>query len=260
MRVAEWLLLALSVEKPPSHTVEHGHEAPIDSPLALVCREFPNFLDEIAGKRVLDYGCGTGQQAVALAQQRDCIVVGIDTNIKTLQGAINLAGSRKIPPAKLQFTDRITDEMHGSFDVVLSQNSMEHFPDPVSVLDDMKHLLKRSGRLYITFGPPWYAPYGSHMQFFCKLPWLNILFSERTVMSVRSRFRQDGATRYEEVESGLNKMSITKFENLVSSMGLDVLFRNYRCVKGLDFMSQFPLLRELFINHVSVILAMRNVP
>jgi hypothetical protein len=55
-------------------------------------------------------------------------------------------------------------------------------------------------------------------------------------------------------------MSITKFENLVSSMGLDVLFRTYRCVKGLDFMSQFPLLRELFINHVSVILAMRNVP
>ena len=81
--------------------------------------------------------------------------------------------------------------MKGGFDIVLSHNSMEHFGDPARILDVMKSALKPDGRLYITFGPPWYAPYGSHMHFFTRVPWVNLLFSERTVMAVRARYRND---------------------------------------------------------------------
>lgn len=39
--------------------------------------------------------------------------------------------------------------------------------------------------LLITFGCPWLSPYGSHMHFFTKMPWINVFFSETTVMRVR---------------------------------------------------------------------------
>jgi SAM-dependent methyltransferase len=145
--------------------------------------------------------------------------------------------------------------MRGQFDVVISQDSFEHFPEPDAVLHEMSLLLNRSGVLLITFGPPWFAPYGSHMHFFCKVPWINLLFSEEVVMRARSRFKSDGASTYEEVESGLNKMTIRKFESIVSSCNLKVTYRKYECVKGLNWLSRIPLARELFINHVSVVLS-----
>jgi ubiquinone/menaquinone biosynthesis C-methylase UbiE len=131
---------------------------------------------------------------------------------------------------------------------------MEHYPEPAATLEEMRRLLKPGGRLLITFGPPWFAPYGSHMHFFCKVPWLNLLFTERTVMAVRARFRQDGAKRYEDCESGLNKMSVAKFERIIAEAGLKVEDRRYDCIKGLNFLGRLPLLRELFINHVTATL------
>jgi SAM-dependent methyltransferase len=134
----------------------------------------------------------------------------------------------------VEFTDKLEDRFKNRFDIVISQNSMEHFEDPivisqnsmehfedpVKILDEMKSALNQDGKILITFAPPWFAPYGSHMHFFCKVPWINILFSERTVMKVRSNFRSDGATKYEEVESGLNKMTVTKFERIVANAKL----------------------------------------
>ncbi|CAN5864331.1 hypothetical protein BH24ACI4_BH24ACI4_08100 [soil metagenome] len=58
------------------------------------------------------------------------------------------------------------------------------------------------------------------MVHFTKLPWVNVLFSERTVMQVRARFRDDGATRYEEVVMGLNRMTIARFERLIRASGM----------------------------------------
>lgn len=74
-------------------------------------------------------------------------------------------------------------------------------------------------------------------------------------MKVRSRFRSDGAKKYEEVESGLNKMTIAKFESIVASCGLRMTYRKYECVKGINWLSRVPLLREFFINQATVILS-----
>jgi hypothetical protein len=118
----------------------------------------------------------------------------------------------------------------------------------------MKSALKSDGKLLVTFGPPWYAPYGSHMQFFTRMPWVNILFSERTVMRVRARYRSDGAMRYRDVESGLNQMTVAKFEALVKRNGLLLEEGRYQCIKGLNGLGRIPFLRELFVNHISCVL------
>jgi len=83
------------------------------------------------------------------------------------------------------------------------------------------------------------------MRFFWPIPWLQLWFSEKTVMAVRARYRHDGARHYEEVESGLNKMSLAKFEHIVGSSGLRVLERQYVGVKKIHFLTKVPVIREL---------------
>lgn len=255
MSIAERILLALS-RSPDSKDYPRGENEDTDSQaLTLLRRVYPQLDTLVAGRRVVDFGCGIGSQSVALAAECKCQVIGIDSNRETLAKAVSKANERGLLPGQVFFAASITPEMRGKFDVVISQNSFEHFPEPEKALDEMCNLLNDSGKLLITFGPPWYAPYGSHMHFFCRVPWINLLFPEDAVMGARRHFRNDGATTYEQVESGLNKMSIRKFHSIVAACQLTVTFRKLDCVKGIDWLSRIPIVRELFINHVTVLLS-----
>lgn len=241
------------------HRFSFGPMRTPETALALLEGEYPNFSQLVSGKRVLDFGCGGGYQSVALVGNYDCTVLAIDSNPKTLQRAKELAASSAIDHSRLTHLESIAPEHHGSFDIVISKDSFEHFPDPAAILELMQKLIADSGKILITFGPPWFAPYGSHMHFFCKIPWINLLLPEKVVLRWRSRHRDDGATRYEDVESGLNRMTIAKFERILAASGLRVEFRKYTPVKGVAPLIAIPGLRELFVNHVSVILS-KNQP
>jgi SAM-dependent methyltransferase len=255
MRILERILL--SVSRSPGDTGQFSvkGEPTVEHALNLLNRVYPNFEAIVSGKRVVDFGCGFGNQSIALVRKYGCSVVGVDANRKTLEQAIENAKAHTISPAKLTFVENISADMISGFDIVISQNSFEHFGNPAEVLDAMRSLLNPRGVILITFGPPWLAPYGSHMQFFCKAPWVNVFFPEDVVMKVRGRFRNDGAEKYEDVESGLNKMTIAKFEQIVSSSNLKIAYRNYECTKGISLLGKLPLLREFFINHVTAILS-----
>ena len=252
-RITEKILLLFS-RKPGSDDYPHdtSFSEGVDA-LHLLYDVFPDFLVEIKNKTILDFGCGKGLQAIALVVKGGKFVVGIDTNPEALQKAITAAEGRGIIK-QMKFKEVLEKDDVGKFDIIISQNSMEHFQDPLKALNDMKTALHNNGKIYITFGPPWFAPYGSHMQFFTKIPWVNILFSERTVMKVRGYFRKDGAAKYEEVKSGLNKMSVKKFETIISKCGLKICFKKYQCIKGMNYLNRIPFLRELVINRVSCIL------
>jgi SAM-dependent methyltransferase len=259
MRIGELILSTLS--SAPSSDAS-AHADPVYLPgeeLAVLRHEFPDLSTLVAGKRVADFGCGTGEQAIALARDEGCDVVGIDSNPATLARANARAAAQPVK-GRVRFVEGVTPDIEGTFDVVISQNAMEHFPDPDQVVSLMTRLVRPGGVLLVTFGPPWYAPFGSHMHYFCKVPWLNLLFSERTVMNVRSRYRNDGARRYVDVESGLNQMSLAKFERVVARAGVQVRHRHYGCVKGLDFLGKLPVVRELFVNQVSCVLETTCVP
>jgi len=254
--IAERILTLLSRDPGAgdyASTLEH-ERATVENALGTLTRAFPCFDQLVSGRRVVDFGCGYGFQSLALATKYDCTVVGIDTNPKGIAKAQDLARSTNLPESKVSFVERATVAMMGTFDVVISQNSFEHFGDPTAILDQMKSLLAPSGKILITFSPPWLSPYGSHMHFFTRVPWVNVLFPENAVMAVRRRYRDDGARRYEEVESGLNKMTVGRFERIVASSRLEVDFKRYRCVKNVNFLGAVPFVREFFVNSVSVIL------
>lgn len=254
MRLSERVLLSLS-RRPSDDDLEAGvpdrsHQDALNS----LERVYPHFNAIVRGKIVVDYGCGEGFQSLALARRGAKRVVGFDTHAPSIARATQMnpqAGEE----SAVVFTTALDPALAGCVDVVISKDSMEHFGDPARELAEMLALLRPGGVLLLTFGPPWYAPYGSHMHFFTRMPWVNVIFSERTIMAVRARFRSDGARRYEEVECGLNQMSMRKFEGLIRGCGAQVRFRRYECVKRMQVLGYIPIIRELFINHVSVILS-----
>jgi SAM-dependent methyltransferase len=229
----------------------NDHSPPAD-PLELLRVEYPNLAELVTGKSVLDFGSGYGHEAAALAKAYGCKVTGLDTTPHALTAARAKYG------ALARFVDRLDEGEQ--FDVIVSQNAFEHFRDPAAVLDAMLAALRPGGVLLITFGPPWYAPYGSHMHFFCRIPWLSVLFPEAAVMRVRARFRQDGARRYEEVESGLNKMTLVKFERLMDRCGMHVESRRYTAIKGLNALTSIPVVREMMTRHVTVVIRAAGRP
>src|SRR5712672_456140 len=151
MSVAERILARLSrdpgtADYPSPSTLARRN---VDTALSTLTRQFPGFDQLVAGRRVVDFGCGYGYQCLALATKHDCTVVGIDINPEGTSKGIAMASAMNVPESRLSFVDRATSAMKGTFDVAISHNSFEHFPDPESVLDEMKDLVSPSGKILI---------------------------------------------------------------------------------------------------------------
>ena len=209
---------------------------------------FPGFRKRLAGKTVLDFGCGLGYQSVAFCEAGARRVIGIDINQQSLDAAAQRASSMGLND-RITFVDRLPEDL--KCDAIVSQNSFEHFIDAETVLASMRSALGPDGEIFITFAPPWYAPWGAHMAFFCRLPWVHVIFPEQTVIEARSRFRSDNATSYRDLY--LAQMSIRKFTRIVKRSGLRCSSLRLDCSLGMNWL-RFTPLRELFVNRVSCVL------
>jgi SAM-dependent methyltransferase len=182
-------------------------------------REFGHdFRQAVKGKTVLDYGCGYGQGVMTLAGMDVKQALGLDIRDTVLKAARRLAVEEQVADRCLFFNGQDRRALlgwYGRVDVVLSRDAFEHYPDPAAVLEQMWNLLVPGGSVFVSFGPPWWHPYGCHMMFMGAPPWAHLWFTEKTIMDMRRRYRSDGATRFEDVEGGLNRMTIARFENLV---------------------------------------------
>jgi SAM-dependent methyltransferase len=166
-----------------------------------------DFLEQLAGKTVVDFGCGEGYESVqmALAGAR---VIGVDIRPDFLAQA-----SERARMAGVADRCSFVSELREPADLILSLDSFEHFADPLGILRGMHRMLRPGGEVVASFGPTWYHPYGGH--FFSVFPWAHLLFGETALIRWRSHLRSDGAMRFSEVAGGLNKMSIRRFLNLV---------------------------------------------
>ena len=167
------------------------------------------FFTKIAGKVVIDFGCGEGADAVEMAKIGAKRVIGIDIRENLLQVAREKALS-----AGAQETCVFVTSTKAVADIVVSVDAFEHFAEPAGILSLMNSLLHPAGEVLISFGPTWYHPLGGHL--FSVFPWAHLLFSEGALIRWRSTFKTDGATRFSEVDGGLNEMTIAKFEELVA--------------------------------------------
>ncbi|MBW2742421.1 MAG: methyltransferase domain-containing protein [Deltaproteobacteria bacterium] len=137
MRFSERFLLFLT-RKPGSSDFETSdNKQNLENALSLLCRVFPNFLTNICCQTVVDFGCGKGFQSVAMAITGAKYVLGFDTNVGAVKEARHMVQKYHLD-GRVEFTDKLQNKFGGKFDVVISQNSMEHFRDPVVALNEMK--------------------------------------------------------------------------------------------------------------------------
>jgi SAM-dependent methyltransferase len=169
-----------------------------------------DLLTLIRDKTVIDFGCGDGVATLDLARHGAKKVIGLDI----LRNALDKATSNAAA-AGLANCCEFSTSTNTKAEVIVSLDAFEHFGDPAAILDMMHDLLQPGGCVMASFGPTWYHPLGGHL--FSMFPWAHIVFSESALIRWRADIRSDGATRFSEVEGGLNQMTIARFERLVAA-------------------------------------------
>jgi SAM-dependent methyltransferase len=206
--IAKLLLKQFTPRDAPASETALFPEAEILSNLILCFgAEFP---ETVKNKSIIDFGCGLGRESVAMARLGAKSVNGLEISQEKISQAGNLALKFGVAE-KCFFSDSAKEKV----DLIISKDAFEHFREPGVILDLMAGMLKPQGRILVSFGPTWYHPYGGHL--FSFFPWSHLLFSEKDLIEWRAQFRNDGATRFSEVEGGLNQLTIAGFKELVSS-------------------------------------------
>ncbi len=231
---------------------ENEHEKNPSIPLgrALLEEHFSaEIWDRIRGKQIVDYGSGGGLAAAALALSGARAVYGIEIQERLLEVSRKLAAEHGVS-GLCSFVPEPACLATASVDLVLSTNSFEHYSRPGEVLREMHRMLRQKGELLVSFSPPWKHPYGSHMHFINMIPWLPWWFTEEAIMRLRADYVQDGATRFEEIEGGLNKMTIEKFLRVVQEEGFRTEWLDLVPIKGLRWLVRNGVTREYFTSRI----------
>ena len=106
------------------------------------------------GKKVLDVGCGGGILSEAMAKQ-GAVVTGIDMTSEPLEIAKQHAKENSLDIDYQQttienFLEKMTACQHEKFDVITCMEMLEHVPDPLSIIQSCKALLKPDGVLFFS--------------------------------------------------------------------------------------------------------------
>jgi len=105
---------------------------------------------ELAGKTVLDVGCGGGILAESMASV-GAKVTGIDLSEKALSVArLHLFESGHHVDYRLVSAESFAEEMPGHFDVVTCMEMLEHVPDPASTIAACARLVKPGGHVFFS--------------------------------------------------------------------------------------------------------------
>jgi 2-polyprenyl-6-hydroxyphenyl methylase / 3-demethylubiquinone-9 3-methyltransferase len=105
----------------------------------------------LAGKRVLDVGCGGGILSDAMARS-GAQVLGIDLATKALRVAQLHALEAQTPNVQYRevSAEALADEEPESFDAVTCMEMLEHVPDPASIVRACSRLVKPGGWVFIS--------------------------------------------------------------------------------------------------------------
>lgn len=112
--------------------------------------EWINNIVPLAGKTVIDVGCGGGILAESMAKKK-AKVTGIDLSEKALKVADlhSLESGVEVRYEKIA-AEEMAEREAGQFDVVTCMEMLEHVPDPASIIRACKKLVKPGGHVFFS--------------------------------------------------------------------------------------------------------------
>ncbi len=112
--------------------------------------EWINAKAAIAGKTILDVGCGGGILAESMAK-KGAKVTGIDLSDKALQVARlhSLESGTKLDYEKVA-VEELASRVPGTFDIVTCMEMLEHVPSPASIVQACATLVKPGGHVFFS--------------------------------------------------------------------------------------------------------------
>lgn len=126
----------------PAHHREPGIRLGHESRYEWFAEKWP-----VTGKRVVDFGCGSGYGSRMLADQAS-LVVGVDVSETAIEYAVTTYGDcSNVVFAAADLCRPLRDDrlQPGSFDLGISSEVLEHVDDPFAFLGNMASLLKPDG-------------------------------------------------------------------------------------------------------------------
>lgn len=194
----------------------------------------------LKNRDILDFGCGEGTTAIAIALGRGARrVVGLDIipevarclplaqkqlGLKTLPPNLNL---HQIEPGKLHNPDE-------KFDVIYSWSVFEHIDQTIlqDVLTQLRSALRPNGLIFIQIAPLYYSSQGSHLCHLLPEPWGHLLIQESSLLaddnSYRARLKRAcvDSAQFESLwalYTTLNRIMAKHLVNEIESAGFEIV-------------------------------------
>lgn len=279
MRFSVKMLLALNRCFPkiehPFNMQNEGRQTYAEWQFAQGARTLECFLPEmtpadiLAGKEVLDMGCGAAGKSLYYVSAGAKHVTGVEMVEHYRAEAEALA-------AKLGYSDRFhfqvgdavrTGLPDASFDAVVMNDFMEHVSQPKEAIEEALRVLRPGGRLYITL-PPYYHPTGAHLSDAIGIPWVQIWFSEQTLIDAYKELIRgvpDEADRLalrfsvgadgKEHITYINKMTLRRFRGILRDLGVTpVFYKEIPLRRYFTPLTKLPGIKELFVKMVACVI------
>lgn len=226
---------------------------------------------EIAGRRVLDVGCGLGGKTTYYALHGATSVVGLDDDATRIEEAGAFARSKSVDNVRFDVgSAAMLPYGDGEFDVVILQDTIEHVHDPRRVMGECRRVLRPGGMILTAF-PPFGSPWGAHLFAHVPIPWAQYVFREDALVDVwkhaflavdsgeRAALSPEKRKAVEEADTltqlvRIAKLHIREFRDVVDSAGLRIRLWRTHAPKPLWLCARIPFLREYTVTRVVAVL------
>lgn len=135
--------------------VHYGPLAPGERELGL--------LGDVAGRRVIEIGCGGGQNSIALAKW-SAVCVGVDPSQAQLTHARQLALENSV---NVEFVLGVAEDLSafpdGHFDLALSSYAFDYVADLRAAYREVRRVLVPGGRFVFCLSHPWFQAVGWYL-------------------------------------------------------------------------------------------------